>query len=101
MQIVTMHIELSHISKFADVKKIICKICRSFSHDGIESKRSSRKSGIQENLKTYIFTEVREAAYMHLTVNSYFTNKEKNSDFSLQSQAEMNSLAVGHGRACC
>ena len=38
---------------------------------------------------------------MHMTVNSYFTNKEENSDFSLQSQAKMSSLAVGHGRAGC
>ena len=87
--------------KFTDFKKFICNICRSFSHDGIERKRSSGKSGIQENLKTCIFTDVREAAYIHITVNSYFTNKEKNSDFSLQSRAEMNSLAVGHGRAGC
>jgi hypothetical protein len=35
---------------------------------------------------------------MHVTVNSYFTIKEKNSNFSLQSQAEMNE---GHGRAGC
>jgi hypothetical protein len=67
----------------------------------MERKRSSGKSDIEENLKTLTFTDVREAAYMHMTVNSYFTNKEKNSDFSLQSRAEMNSLAVGHGRAGC
>lgn len=36
-----------------------------------------------------------------MTVNSYSTNKEKKSDFSLRSQAEMNSLAVDHGRAGC
>jgi hypothetical protein len=36
-----------------------------------------------------------------MTVNSYFTNKEKNYDFFLQFQAEMNSRAVGHGSAGC
>jgi hypothetical protein len=38
---------------------------------------------------------------MHMTVNPYLTNTEKNSEFSPQSQAEINSLAFGHGRACC
>lgn len=66
-----------------------------------ERKRNSGKSGIQENLKTCTFTDVLEAAYMHMTVNPYFTNTEKNSDFPLQFQAEINSLAVGHGRADC
>jgi len=36
-----------------------------------------------------------------MAVNTYFTNKEKKSDFSLQSQAEMNSLAFNNGRAGC
>jgi hypothetical protein len=34
-----------------------------------------------------------------MTVN-YFLKRKKNSGFSLQSQAELNSLPVGHGSTC-